>query len=386
MTCRIVIKTLATTTVAAVLAGGIVSTETASATPPADSPGTVISASPLPEALWPPGTGSAQKITYWSVGPDGAPALSTGAYFVPPGTPPEGGWPVLGWAHGTSGVGDECAPSAIGPAEPERDRSYLGRWLAHGYAVTASDYVGLGTPGVHAYLDTSVEAHSVVDMVKASRAVVPALSDRWVVIGQSQGGGAAVATARHATALGGPQLRYLGGVATGVPAGIENVFALSGPNLPPAHLPPHTTAYILWFLAGLRAARPDIRVNDYLTTYGRSNVAAAEQVCGLTGIDQLANVVIADLFSRPLADIPDLHSVLADYMGLETTGYDRPLFIGQGLLDTDVPALGAIEFAEQLRRNGQPITFRTYMTDHSGALLQSLDDSRPFVAGLFNQR
>ena len=48
---------------------------------------------------------------------------------------------------------------------------YLTNWLSQGYAIVATDYVGLGTPGIHAYLDGPSAAHSVIDMVRAARAV-----------------------------------------------------------------------------------------------------------------------------------------------------------------------------------------------------------------------
>ena len=75
-------------------------------------------------------------------------ALSTGTLFLPKGRAPRGGWPVISWAHGTSGLGDRCAPSVVGPALPQRDRPYLANWMRQGYAIVASDYAGLGTPGL----------------------------------------------------------------------------------------------------------------------------------------------------------------------------------------------------------------------------------------------
>ena len=41
--------------------------------------------------------------------------------------------------------------------------------LAHGYVVVATDYEGLGTPGVHAYLVGLSEARAVLDSVRAAR-------------------------------------------------------------------------------------------------------------------------------------------------------------------------------------------------------------------------
>src|SRR4051794_14289642 len=129
------------------------------------APGTVVSATPLDPKLWiPDTTRSAYLLDYVTTDAFGNHALSTGTVFLPKGTAPRGGWPVISWAHGTSGLGDSCAPSRMGPALPQRDRPYLARWMREGYAIVATDYVGLGTPGLHPYLHGQSQAHSVVDM------------------------------------------------------------------------------------------------------------------------------------------------------------------------------------------------------------------------------
>lgn len=378
---------IAAATTAALVLGvglGVVSASPAAAAPVYTTPGTVVETSPLPADLWIPGTGDAQRITYWTVGVDGAPALSSGAVFVPEGQAPEGGWPVIGWAHGTSGLADDCAPSRVGPADRERDFQYLSTWIAQGYAIASTDYVGLGTPGLMPYLDGKVSAHSVVDSVKASRTVETSLSNKWVVIGQSQGGGAAITTARYATEYGGPDLDFRGGVGTGVPANIELALLPLGPGVLPVAAGKGLTTYLLYILAGLRFAHPEIDLNSYLTQQGRQLVDRAEGVCVLEAEDEFAGTISGDLFSKPLNQIPNFYGLLNDYMGVPTSGYDRPLFIGQGLTDTDVPAPAALSLAAQLTANGQDVKLRTYPTDHSGALLQSQADSIPFVKELFH--
>lgn len=75
--------------------------------PPADAaptgaPGAVVSTAPLPARITVPGAVDAKRITYWTKGVREAPALSSGAVYLPPGTPPKGGWPVIAWAHGTT--------------------------------------------------------------------------------------------------------------------------------------------------------------------------------------------------------------------------------------------------------------------------------------------
>lgn len=63
----------------------------------------------------------------------------------------------------------------------------------------APDYEGLGTPGVHPYLNLSSEAKSALAAVKAVKEHYGAqLKGDWMSIGQSQGGHASLGTAEFA--------------------------------------------------------------------------------------------------------------------------------------------------------------------------------------------
>ncbi|MGV9858234.1 alpha/beta hydrolase family protein [Gordonia sp. NPDC003425] len=364
------------------------------------TPGRVISTAPLAPRATLPGSVDGQRITYWTKGVKDVPAQSSAAVYLPPGKAPAGGWPVIAWAHGTTGLNDVCAYSTNGPILPDRDWAYLDSWLQQGYAVVASDYVGLGTPGPHPYLDGKVEAHSVVDAVKAATATNPALAKKWVVVGQSQGGGAAMFTARYADEFGGNSdgLSYRGGVATGVPAYVEDLVPLiARPGSVPVSLGkslPETTSYVLYILSGLRAAFPEWNVDSYLTPYGREWVDRAEgplcdttkgpgQEYGFGDVIEKSDVVIGKLFSRPLDQIPGFSAALKDYMGVPESGYHEPVFVGQGLLDTDVNTPGTLLLVQRMKGNGQPVTFKAYNTDHSGTVNASKADSIPFVKRLF---
>ncbi|WP_067896263.1 lipase family protein [Nocardia vaccinii] len=342
------------------------------------------SVAPLSTAATLPGSVNSQRFFYGTTTVGDAPTTASAAVYFPPGAPPAGGWPVIAWAHGTVGIGDDCAYSVAGPAAVDRDWSYLGAWLKQGYAIVAADYAGLGSPGAHPYLDGRVEAHNVVDAVRAASGHYPALAHKWVVVGQSQGAGAAVSTARYATAFG-PDLDYRGAVATGTPAYIEDVLTALGPGVPPIALSGDITAYTLYILNGLRTARPELNIDSYLTPEGRYWVDRARTEClGPLGAALISNRVVGgNFFARPLAAIPDFHGLLHNYLGLPETGYDRPLFMGQGLLDIDVITPETLRFAAVLTANRQPLTFRTYPTDHSGTVLASQPDSIPFVRKLF---
>lgn len=76
------------------------------------TPGVPVSEVPLSPELGLSGAGAQQRFVYSTVDQHGEEAASTAAVFLPTGEAPEGGWPVLAWAHGTTGLGDDCTPSA----------------------------------------------------------------------------------------------------------------------------------------------------------------------------------------------------------------------------------------------------------------------------------
>jgi hypothetical protein len=263
--------------------------------------------------------------------------------------------------------------------------------MHQGYAVVASDYAGLGTPGVPAYLNGLSEAHNVVDMVKAGRAFASQhlladqqFSNRWVVVGQSQGGGAAIYTARWATQFGGRDLDYLGAVGTGVPANVEVLLSTLGPGVPPAPTGGHLETYVALIVAALRADEPQLRIDSALTPYGAKYANLALTECAIPMTRDLANVTIGDFFSKPLRSLPNWTPTIDAYMKMPTTGFDKPFFMGHGVLDTDVPYAATAPYVAQLIANNQPVTFKTYVADHSGTLIASQKDAIPFLKALFD--
>ena len=378
-------------TLAVLIAAGSVllgSAGAAGARPSTGAPGALVSAVPLKHRLWIPNTTRAAfRLKYVTTNARGKRALSTGMLFLPKGKPPRGGWPVISWAHGTSGLGDACAPSLVGPALPRRDRPYLANWMREGYAIVASDYAGLGTPGLMAYLHGRSEAHNIVDVVKAGRTYARRLSStsrlarKWVVIGQSQGAGAAIYTARYATRFGGRGLDYRGAVGTGTPAYIENVVTQLAPGFP--DLSPGLTAYMAYILAGMRWTYPDLGIDGLLTTTGRKYVELAETRCVFPFEQDLADAKVGTFFSGRLITLPNFARTVRNYMAMPEQGFDRPFFMGHGLEDADVPYTLTKPYVDELKANHEPLTFKTYDADHSGTLLESQKDTHPFVRKLF---
>ncbi|WP_368678633.1 lipase family protein [Acinetobacter lactucae] len=151
-------------------------------------------------------------MTYNMANVQGKTATATAMVLFPKATQPKDGYRVVVWEHGTVGVGDGCAPSknAINP----RFKILAESLLAAGYVIVAPDYEGLGTQGVHPYLNLSSEAKSALAAVKAIKEHYGAqLKGDWMSIGQSQGGHASLGTAEFANT----DVSYKGAVA-GAPA------------------------------------------------------------------------------------------------------------------------------------------------------------------------
>ena len=158
----------------------------------------------------PSGAGStAFRILYRSTSPSGEPIAVSGAIFIPPGPAPAGGRDVIAWAHPTSGVVESCASSLM----PDLAGTIWGLsdMLARGYVVVATDYPGLGTPGMHPYLISESEGRAVLDSVRAARDLPDAgASNRFAVWGHSQGGHASLYTGELAASYA-PDGRRCGG-------------------------------------------------------------------------------------------------------------------------------------------------------------------------------
>lgn len=173
-----------------------------------------------------PGGITATRIAYASRNVSGEPVLATGVVLVPPGEAPEGGWPIVAWAHGTAGVARDCAPSLMKNIYYGWEGLFL--YPLAGYAVVATDYAGLGSPGPHQYMWGKANGNDVAYSVPAARAAVPSLGENWVAIGHSQGGYAALRVqhmdkeARHG---------FLGSIPIAAGANVGDVWAMSDPMM-----------------------------------------------------------------------------------------------------------------------------------------------------------
>ena len=168
-----------------------------------------------------PDAAKSWAVLYRSQTLSGHATAVSGNVWIPKGSPPSGGWPLVSWAHGTTGAADICAPSKA--TDNRYDSATLDRWLKAGYAIAATDYEGLGTPGVHPYLLGHSEGRGVIDIAAAAHQLPggSSISQKWIASGHSQGGHAALYAAADAatwTLSGADTHLVLKGVAAFAPA------------------------------------------------------------------------------------------------------------------------------------------------------------------------
>lgn len=135
-------------------------------------------------------TAKATRITYGSTDPADNPITVSGAVLEPKNRPTNDGQ-IIAWGHGTEGPGDSCAPSTLPNMDTFPGNLYsaeVAAFLAQGWTVTASDYPGLGTAGEPPFVVGASEGRAVIDSVRAARKLDPTLSNRFSLVGHSQGG------------------------------------------------------------------------------------------------------------------------------------------------------------------------------------------------------
>ncbi|WP_278265325.1 lipase family protein [Nocardia sp. AG03] len=336
-----------------------------------------------------------ELVLYRSVDVAGNPVAVSGMVVVPDGPAPAGGWPMISWAHGTTGTADVCAPSrdtADGfPAHDytARVREMLARYVSAGYAVAMTDYQGLGVDGAHGYLIGEAEQRAVADMALAARELVPGIGTEWVAMGHSQGGQAAIFAAARSQAWA-PQLElrgavamapasHLGALVQGLGA-VRNVGISTGRALPPGLL-----AFLPLIIRGAETTG-EVDPATFLTPRGLDLLAQADNACvaQLRATDSWGGAAPADVFVEN-ADLRPLQKVLDDNdpSSLKPT---VPLLVQQGSADTVVFPLATEAMLAEQRVKGQAVDSRTYQgSDHRGVLEAGFDDALGWIDARFGR-
>ncbi|HKR98802.1 MAG TPA: lipase family protein [Candidatus Dormibacteraeota bacterium] len=332
-----------------------------------------------PAAL--PSASRNELILYRSAGPDGKPIAVSGTITLPKGKRPKGGWPVLTYAHGTTGIADRCAPSRVtGTTGADNLLSIyiypvLAEWLKAGYAVLRTDYQGLGTPGTHMYLVGREEGRSVLDIVRAARSVDRRIGRRVIIDGHSQGGHAALWAAALAPRWT-PELDVRGTIALAPASHIETQVRVGTQINTPSGL----TGLAALIIRGVDAARPSLRIPSHLSPQARALYPQTESIClpELNAPNSFGGLAPSQLPAGGTDLTPVLSAVGAsdpEHLTIKT-----PLFIAQGTGDTTVLKPFTDQLDEELSKRGTKIDYRVYDGQTHGTIpFASVKDSIAFA-------
>lgn len=300
---------------------------------------------------------------------------SSGVVLVPKGEPPDEGWPVIAWAHGTSGVNRKCAPSLM--AECFSDYGAPITYIERGYAVVATDYAGLGTDYPLDYMDRISNGWDVIHSVTAAGKAVPELGHKWVAVGHSTGAHALRGVAELQAELN--DSSYLGVVA---------VSGLGDARTPMVVLSDSMMGWPLAIYLGLavEARYPAFNCADILTAKGLELFEEVKANCQGPGIGkptrpplQGSQVLKEDWYRNPYVD---------RYFKLDESGnekYKGPLLVINGDQEPPRTLENDIQAAKRMCEQGVDLQLGIIPgADHFSLLNASIEEQMEWIADRFS--
>lgn len=309
------------------------------------------------------------RVLYHSESIQGDDIAVSGIIAYPPGAPGTDR-PVLSWAHGTTGIADECAPSKdpdLGSID-DLAKPFLERDMVF----VATDYEGLGTPGRHPYIAGVSEGRGTLDIVRAAHNLADRTgAGREVVIwGHSQGGHAALFANQIAQEWA-PELEVVGTVA----------------GAPPSQLPLLAAAlrdspfrfYLGMVAAGWAAAYTDADPALVLSPLGLETLDLVDEGCTAELATAWSDVPYEDLVAADPAEVEPWAGLLVENDPGHSIGAS-PVLIIHGESDEQIPVVSSELLLATMCEVGQVVERRTYPgQSHAGVIGPSLDDMLTWI-------
>ncbi len=317
-------------------------------------------------------------MEYTTVASDGSTVPVTGTLAIPRGEPPTGGWPIIAWAHGTTGNAPQCAPSSF--AKPDGEQRMLDAWVAAGYAVVQTDYEGEGTLGIHPYFVAQAAMRDVTDSVRAARTIDPQIGTRWIAMGHSEGGAAALSTAAYA-AKWAPELTLLGAISYAPGSHLSGILL----NTLPYSDPINYFLFIPMMIEGMATEDPHLHLSDLFSAKGMAMLPDLQRECNWTLVKkpQWSQISPPTFFKKNA----DFSRLLHDYRNNEPTRLhiSVPVLLLQGTADTVVSPAMTTDLDLGLCLRGGHIEYETVAgADHFTLLRKTLPRALSWAARRFS--
>lgn len=324
-----------------------------------------------------------QRIMYRSTDRTGTPIAVTGTVLTPK-TPWRGVGkrPLIGYAVGTQGLGDQCAPSRTLGKGLEYEGPFIAGLLARGYSIVVTDYEGLGTEGLHTYMMRETQGHAVLDAVRAAQRLPGSgvtTANPVAIAGYSQGGGAAASAGELAPAYA-PEIKLKGVVAGAVPGDLSQVADNLDGSL--------YVAFMGYAVASLTTSY-DIDMTPLLNTRGQQMMATLEGQCTIESVATFPFVKSENLTTdgRPVTHLLDqqpFRQMVDDQLIGNGRKPSVPVLVTQSVLDDVVPYKTGKQVAQRWCGQGAKVQFETnFAPTHIGGYVRSVPSTFLFLEARF---
>ncbi len=307
----------------------------------------------------------AWRVLYDSTIRDGQPTIVSGLVFAPDRPAPQGGWPVVSFAHPTTGIADRCAPSRNVGILENTVATLVGQL---NMVAVASDYPGLGTAGTHPFLDGISAGRSVLDIATAASSIDGLkLAPATILWGHSQGGHAALWAGSQAPTYA-PSLEIRGVLAGAPPSQLRTL--VDGLEKTPDR------GYASLIAKGLQSVNPSLQLDDVLSERGIELTKQLDEKCSGEVNESAQRDTIRAAEPLPAAWLEALD---ANEPG--QTKINAPILLIHGEADELVPVSSSKTLQDQLVALGSSVERKTYPgAGHADVVLTSLTDSIAWIS------
>ena len=243
-----------------------------------------------------------------------------------------------------------------------------------GYAVVATDYAGLGTDFSNASIDMQSNAADVIYSIAAARAAVPQLGRKWIAMGESAGGLAALAVAGLESDIRDPD--YLGSIAVSGIADAKEFYeqAARANSLEP----------LLFLAYGVQTLYPRFQASQIFSKEALAPYSLIERNCAATASGP---EVPASQMLRPGWEDNDF---VRQFFARNTLGQKPaygPLFIISSYADPAVRMGMTLRAVTRMCKQHDTVQFHQYQgSDFAAVLGDSVRDQLTWIQARFAGR
>jgi len=320
----------------------------------------------------------AWQIMYHSTSALGQPNVVTGVVIVPTAAwTGAGPRPIVAFAPGTQGLGDQCAPSKSIATGTGIGGGEVNAALNKGWAVAQTDYEGLGTPGEHTYIVGPALGHAVLDSVRAATRL-PFLNlnaKAPVAIWGYSEGGAAAGWAGEIQPAYAPELNLKGVAAGGVPADLVAVANNLDGGL--------GFGFLAAAAVGFDTAYPELNLNSYLNDAGKTAFAKGKTMCATEAIATFAYKHVSDYTTSNPLKTSTAWQARINASKLGTVKPPTAEFLYHGDQDEFIPLAQAQALKASYCAKGVKVRWQTYGGDHLVVAVSGVNDATAWIGDRF---